>query len=335
MNPQKSILLIYTGGTIGMIKSADGSLIPFNFDQLNKQIPELKKFDLKIENTSIETPIDSSNMHPDVWIEIAQHINKNYDKYDGFVVLHGSDTMAFTAAALSFLLENLDKPVILTGSQLPIGIARTDARENLITSIEIASEGKTPEVCIYFEYKLLRGNRAAKVNAIHFKAFESPNFPILAEAGVTIDYNSSYSKLKNDKKLKAHTKLDTDVVVLKLFPGINRKTVESILQQDVKAIVLETFGTGNAPSYPWFIELIEEALKKNKIILNITQCLVGKVTQGYYETSSELQKLGVISGGDMTLESAITKIMFLLEQGLNSTEIKSQLQISLRGELSN
>jgi L-asparaginase len=335
MSHKKSILLIYTGGTIGMIKSSDGSLIPFDFDQLNNQIPELKKFDLQIDNISIENPIDSSNMHPDVWLEIAQNIRKNYTNYDGFVVLHGSDTMAYTASALSYLLESLEKPVILTGSQLPIGIARTDAKENLITSIEIAAEGKTPEVCIYFEYKLLRGNRATKVNASHFEAFESPNFPILAEAGVDISYNSNNFSPKKEMELKVHENLNTDIVVLKLFPGINKKTIQDIFNQDVKAIILETFGTGNAPSSTWFTELIKQALDEDKIILNITQCMVGKVTQGYYETSSELQKLGVTSGLDMTLESAITKSMFLLGQNLGTTEIKALLQISLRGELSN
>jgi L-asparaginase len=289
----KSVLLIYTGGTIGMIKTASGSLQPFNFDNLKDQIPELAKIKVRLENVSIQNPIDSSNMDTKVWIEIAQIIESNYSKYDGFVILHGSDTMAYTASCLSFMLQNLAKPIILTGSQLPIGIARTDARENLITSIELACEAKNPEVCIYFEYKLMRGNRSTKINANNFEAFESPNFPILAQAGVSIDYATiKYKEVLQD--LVVQKKLDSSIAVIKLFPGIHQGILKGILEQNAKAIIIESFGSGNLPNEDWFIDLLKEAVAKQKIIVNITQCLVGSVTHGMYETSSSLEKVGLI-----------------------------------------
>jgi L-asparaginase len=329
----KSILLIYTGGTIGMIKTSNGSLQPFDFNNLKDQIPELANMKIKLDNISIKNPIDSSNIDTKVWIEIAEIIENNYSNYDGFVILHGSDTMAYTASCLSFILQNLAKPIILTGSQLPIGIARTDARENLITSIELACESKNPEVCIYFEYKLMRGNRSTKINANNFEAFQSPNFPILAQAGVSIDYNPINYKAIN-RNLIVQKKLNSSIVVIKLFPGIQKNILDGILQQDAKAIVLESFGSGNLPNENWFIDLLKKAITKQKIIVNITQCLVGSVKHGMYETSSSLEKLGVISGKDMTIEAATTKLMTLLAQEKSIEEVKTLFKKSLAGEMS-
>lgn len=333
MSQQKSILLIYTGGTIGMVKGSNGSLKPFDFEKLTAEIPELKKFDLSLNAIAYKNPIDSSNMHPKEWVHLAKLIKKHYASYDGFVVLHGSDTMAYTASALSFLLEGLCKPVILTGSQLPVGVRRTDAKENLITAIEIAASGNTPEVCVYFEYKLLKGNRTVKVNADHFEAFDSPNFPPLAEAGVRIKYQNK-AVCDVDKTLVAHQKMDEQVAILKLYPGITKSVVNALLSSGCKGIVLETFGSGNATTQTWFLNALKSAVNKGVVILNISQCLAGSVSQGLYETSSELEEIGVVSGGDMTTEAALTKLMFLLGQELSIEKIKSQLSISLRGELS-
>ncbi|PBQ34710.1 L-asparaginase 1 [Sphingobacteriaceae bacterium] len=341
MAKKSSVLLIYTGGTIGMMQDArTGELKPFDFKSLTEQIPELTKFDIDLSSISFKNPIDSSNMHPEVWIELAKIIEKNYSKYDGFVVLHGSDTMSFTASALSFMLENLNKPVVLTGSQLPIGIIRTDGKENLITAIEIAGtkeKGKSivTEVCVYFEYKLYRGNRTFKYNSAHFDAFKSPNYPALAEAGVTISYNKPALLKSASKPLKIHTTLDNDIAVLKLFPGISKKITSAILNtKGIKAIILETFGAGNATTQDWFVEELEKAIARGIIILNITQCSEGRVIQGMYETSSQLKKLGVIGGSDLTFESAVTKLMFLLGQKLKPAQLKKMLQADLRGELS-
>lgn len=337
---KSSVLLIYTGGTIGMMQDlVSGELKPFDFNSLTKQIPELNKFAINLSSIAFKKPIDSSNMQPEVWVELAEIIKANYDKHDGFVILHGSDTMSFTASALSFMLENLNKPVILTGSQLPIGIIRTDGKENLITAIEIAaSQVKNKpiitEVCIYFEYKLYRGNRTFKYNSSHFDAFKSPNYPALAEAGVDINYNNNALIKTNSKKLKVHTQLNNDIVVLKLFPGISKKITSAILNlKGIKAIILETFGAGNATTEKWFTDELKKAINKGIIILNITQCSEGKVIQGMYETSSHLKKIGVLSGSDMTYESAVTKLMFLLGQKLNNSQLKKQLISNLRGEL--
>jgi len=337
---KSSVLLIYTGGTIGMMQDlVSGELKPFDFNSLTKQIPELNKFAINLSSIAFKKPIDSSNMQPEVWVELAEIIKANYDKHDGFVILHGSDTMSFTASALSFMLENLNKPVILTGSQLPIGIIRTDGKENLITAIEIAaSQVKNKpiitEVCIYFEYKLYRGNRTFKYNSSHFDAFKSPNYPALAEAGVDINYNNNALIKTNSKKLKVHTQLNNDIVVLKLFPGISKKITSAILNlKGIKAVILETFGAGNATTEKWFTDELKKAIDKGIIILNITQCSEGKVIQGMYETSSHLKKIGVLSGSDMTYESAVTKLMFLLGQKLNNSQLKKQLISNLRGEL--
>ena len=336
------ILLIYTGGTIGMMQDArTGTLKPFNFKHLTKQVPELNRFKLELHSVSFRKPIDSSNMHPRIWVELAETIEQNYNDYDGFVILHGSDTMSYTASALSFMLENLNKPVILTGSQLPIGIIRTDGKENLITAIEIAAaKGKNgkplvPEVAIYFEYELYRGNRTLKYNAEHFDAFKSPNYPVLAEAGVNINYNFNAIAHATSKKLAVHKELDNDILVFNLFPGISKKITQSVLgASGVKAIVLHTFGAGNAPTEDWFIDLLQKQIEKGVIVYNVTQCLEGRVIQGKYQTSAQLQKIGVVSGEDITLEAAVTKLMFLLGQKLPPQKIKNLLGVSLRGEIS-
>lgn len=342
MKTKKSkVLLIYTGGTIGMMHDPiTGSLTPFNFKSLTSQIPELKKFDIELSSISFKHPIDSSNMHPEIWIQLVEIIQKNYNTYDGFVLLHGSDTMSFTASALSFMLENLTKPIVLTGSQLPIGTIRTDGKENLITSIEIAAakiKGKPviSEVCIYFEYKLYRGNRTLKFNSEHFDAFKSPNYPHLAEAGVEISYNHAVIAKPASKALKVHKQLNNDIAVLHLFPGISKKITTTILKTPgIKAVVILTFGAGNATTKEWFLNEIEGAIKHGIIVLNVTQCLQGKVIQGMYQTSSKLKQIGVVSGQDMTFESAVTKLMFLLGQKLSNQQIKKLLETNLRGEIS-
>jgi L-asparaginase len=338
---QASILLIYTGGTIGMIRDTQSGLLkPFNFARLLEEVPELSKFNIRIDTYSFPEPIDSSDMHPGIWVELATLIGNRYNDYDGFVVLHGSDTMSYTASALSFLLENLGKPVVLTGSQLPIGTIRTDGKENLITSIEIAAGMHNnlpvvPEVCVYFEYKLYRGNRTHKYNAEHFDAFHSPNYPALAEAGVHIQFNTSALLPPPAQPLRVHTAVNTNIAVLKLFPGITPQLVQAVLQTPgLKAVILETFGSGNATRQPWFANALEEAIARGIIFLNITQCAAGRVEQGRYETSSAFARIGVVGGSDMTTEAAVAKLMFLLAQNLSPDTIKTQLTTPLRGELS-
>ena len=329
------ILLIYTGGTIGMqTNDQSSSLKTVNFDKLTSFIPELKKTNLIIHHASLKKIIDSSNMNPKYWLEIADIIKHNYEKIDGFVILHGSDTMAYSASAISFILEGLQKPVIFTGSQIPIGARRTDAIENLITSIEIASSGKVKEVCIYFENKLLRGNRTVKINSEQFEAFISPNYPSLADIGINIKYNLNNLYKSTKKNLKINSNISSDVAILKLFPGISEKVVKSILHS-ANNIVLETFGAGNATDKPWFIKQLQDAIKKQVFIVNCSQCLIGEVSQEKYEVSAYLNKIGVVSAKDMTTESSITKLMFL--DGIcNTYEEKKSLFIkSLRGEISN
>ena len=314
-----------------MIKnSAKNTLVPFNFENVLEAIPELKTEQLNINNISTKNPIDSSDINQKNWTEITHIINDHYASYDSFVVLHGTDTMAYTASALSYMLENLNKAVILTGSQIPIGERRTDAKENLITAVEIASSGKVNEVCIYFEDQLYRGNRTVKINTDHFEAFCSPNFPVIAEAGVKIKYNYSFNTKK--ERFKAHYETSNDVAILKLFPGIKNKTIEAIIDS-AKGIVIESFGSGNAPNSYELSNILVKANKNGKILLNTTQCVYGSATSGNYQTSLSLKEAGVICGKDMTTEAAITKLMFLLKTGLNDSQIKTKLQENLRGEI--
>jgi L-asparaginase len=333
------ILIIYTGGTIGMMSDPKTKVLrPINFEQIMENVPELEKLNCKIMVHSFEQIIDSSNMNPDIWSELAHLIKDNYDRVDGFVILHGSDTMAFTASALSFMLENLAKPVIFTGSQLPISAIRTDAKENLMTAIEIAKAKKhdrsrVPEVCIYFDYKLFRGNRAFKYNSSKFEAFRSPNYPILAESGVHLKFSINDIRQPVEAPLIVHGDLVSDVAVLKLYPGMSPKVVETILGADVRGIVMETFGAGNTTTDKWFTDLLKNAINSGKVILDISQCKVGTVELGRYETSKELKDMGVANGYDMTYEAAITKMMYLLGQYREPLMIKELLETDLRGEL--
>lgn len=336
-----NILLIYTGGTIGMVKDySSGALKAFDFNKLLKSIPELNQLECAIHTISFDNPIDSSDMHPKDWIRIATIIEEEYDAYDGFVVLHGSDTMSYTASALSFLLENLNKPVILTGSQLPIGDLRTDAKENLITSIQIASlhHNSRPvirEVGLYFEYKLYRGNRTTKINAEHFQAFASLNYPHLIESGVHLNVFKEYLlTYTSKKKLVVHKSMDENVAVVKLFPGMSMFVLESILNtKGLKALVLETYGSGNAPTDKLFLDLLKKAIARNIHIINVTQCSGGSVMMGQYETSTALKKMQVINGKDITTEAAITKVMYMLGAGVSSKLFKTVFETSLRGEM--
>lgn len=337
-----NILLIYTGGTIGMVKDYEtGSLKPFNFNKLLKNIPELTQLDCHIDTVSFAKPIDSSNMNTNHWVELASIIESHYGSHDGFVVLHGSDTMSYTASAMSFMLENLTKPVIFTGSQLPIGDLRTDAKENLITSIQIAAlnqnnKATIQEVGLYFEYKLYRANRTTKINAEHFEAFASLNYPALAESGVHLKVNEAYlNNQKVKKKFFVHKKLDTNVAILKLFPGLNPYVLKSILNTpNLKALVLETYGAGNAPTEEWLLAELKKAIHNGLHIVNVTQCSGGSVIMGQYETSQRLEKMQVINGKDITTEAAITKLMYLLGSGVSSKLLKTIFETSLRGEMS-
>jgi L-asparaginase len=336
-----SILIIYTGGTIGMVQDQEtGALKPFRFDNILTEVPELKKFGFNLSSFAFNPPLDSSNVIPDTWIKVATIIEENYNSFDGFIVLHGTDTMAYSASALSFMLENLGKPVIFTGSQLPIGSLRTDAKENLISSVEIAAARKggepvVPEVGIYFENKLTRGNRTTKNNTEDFNAFLSGNYPPLAESGVHIRYN--YSAVRYPKKnapLIVHKNLDANLAILKIFPGFSHELTEAVFSiRGLRAVILESFGAGNAPENEWFLRCVHGALERGIIILNITQCMTGAVEMGMYETSRKLSEAGVVGGRDMTTESAVTKLMYLTGASTDRMWITKHLSASLRGEI--
>lgn len=342
MTTEPKILLIYTGGTIGMIKDTKtGALKAFDFSSLQKNIPELQQLKCNLESISFQQPIDSSNMDEIYFVEIASIIEKNYNQFDGFVVLTGSDTMSYTSSVLSFMLQNLQKPVIFTGSQLPIGDLRTDAKENLITSIQIALATKNnkpilQEVGLYFEYKLYRANRTTKISASNFEAFTSMNYPALAESGVQLTFNKNYlRKSKNLEQFTVCKKLETNIVILKLFPGIQRNTILSILNNNkLKAIILETYGAGNAFETEWFLRLLKTTIEDGKKVINVTQCINGSVLQGKYNTSLGLSNVGVITGKDITTEAALAKLMYLLPQNLDNQSFKKQFKNSLRGEIS-
>ena len=341
---KSAILLIYTGGTIGMKEDpAIQALRPFNFSQILEEVPELGKFAYRIDSYTFDPIIDSSDVEPSLWIAITELIEQKYDEYDGFVILHGTDTMAYSASAVSFMIEGLTKPVIFTGSQLPIGIPRTDGKENLISSVEIAaardSEGHAlvPEVCICFDNILMRGNRASKINSDHFRAFRSPNYPPLAEAGINIRYNQQLIRRPDNWNARPifHKTLDTRVSILKIHPGITPQIVRTILcSNDTRAVIIETYGAGNAPSKEWFLDIVREASESGKIILDVTQCLAGSVNMDIYATGKCLKEAGVVNGYDSTTESALGKLFYLLGEIQENATVKKMLETDLRGEIS-
>lgn len=334
----QNIFIIYTGGTIGMVKDHTGTFVPFDFDLIANNLPDLARLSYNLTVHSFSPIIDSSNMNPKIWLEMAQIIKDNYDAYDGFVILHGSDTMSFSASVLSFMLEGLQKPVILSGSQLPIGEIRTDARENLMTALEIASAKANghsiiQEVCILFDNKLYRGNRSFKYNSAKFEAFRSPNYPVLVEAGIHLIYHHEAFLDNTAKEFILHTELDNSVGVLKLFPGMSPACIKSILNADVRSIVMETFGSGNTTTDQWFLDLLKEAIDQGKNIVNISQCKVGSVELGRYETSQGLKAIGVLNGYDLTFEAAVTKLMYLQGQLTDQKEVAKWMEVDLRGEM--
>lgn len=344
-SPQPRVLIIYTGGTIGMMQNPEtGAHEPLDFSHLFSHVPELQQVKINYTTHQFDPPLDSSNMNPGLWTKLAMIIADNYAGYDGFVVLHGTDTMAYTASALSYMLQNLGKPVVLTGSQLPIGVLRTDGKENLITSIEIAASKDriglpmVPEVCIYFQGLLLRGNRSKKLSSEEFNAFTSPNYPPLARVGVHITWAHHHimHAIHSSQELRPNYNMCCDIAVLRLFPGITQQTVHAMLNMPgLKGLVLETFGAGNAMTYDWFLCELHDAVGRGLVIVNVTQCLGGSVEMGIYETGNSLQQTGVISSGDMTTEATIVKLMFLLGQGLGHKQVEEEMMRNLAGELTN
>jgi L-asparaginase len=340
-DPKSSILLIYTGGTFGMVYDDDGALAPFNFSLVLEKIPELHNLDLRLTVVSFPEPVDSSNINMHQWQDMGQIVFENYNKYDGFVILHGTDTMAYSSSALSFMFKGVNKPIIFTGAQIPIGATRSDARENLITALEIASmqdgdHSMVSEVCLYFNYYLLKGNRAQKIRSSNFAAFESENYPYLAESGVEIVYNDMFLKPnRSDEKLEYNPELDPNVVILKIFPNISPEVVKGILGiSGLKGVILESFGSGNTMNYDWFINLLEKYLKQGLVIINVSQCIGGSVNQGLYETSKKLSDIGVVSGQDITTEAAVVKMMHLLATESSPDKVRKKMSIPLRGEMS-
>ena len=340
-NDKSAVLLIYTGGTIGMKESGHG-LVPFDFSQILNEVPELQKFTFKIDSYTFDPLIDSSDVEPLMWKDLAILIKEKYDDYDGFVVLHGTDTMAYSASALSFMLDGLAKPVIFTGSQLPIGSLRTDGKENLVSAIEVASakddlgRAMVPEVAIYFNSKLLRGNRSTKVNATAFNAFRSPNLPPLAEAGIDIRYNKALIRYPaTSVPLGIHTNLDTRVAILKVHPGITEQVARNVLLgSGIRAVIIETYGSGNAISKPWFIDIVRESAASGKILLNVTQCLAGDVNMNLYATGKALKEAGVVSGSDITTEGGLAKLFYLMGEYADNEKVKHLLEKNLKGEIS-
>ncbi len=333
----KNILVIYTGGTIGMVKDKQtGALHPFDMKKIYEALPVLRQLDCNIDTWQFDPIIDSSDMNAGVWIRLVDLIGQQYDKYDGFVVLHGTDTMSYTASALSFLLEDLSKPVIITGSQLPLGMIRTDGRENIISAIEIAANEQVAigEVCIFFENKLFRGNRTTKFNAEHFEAFYSGNYPSLAKVGINIIYKQHLLRPLSNKPLKVYNKMCDNVIIVKVHPALRQEYLEAFLSvEGLRGVVLETYGSGNAPTSPWFINAIKKAIDKGVIVLNVTQCKAGSVVMGHYEASMELLNIGVVSGGDITTEAALAKLMFVLANYNSKEERIKMLNSDMRGEI--
>lgn len=337
-----NILLIYTGGTIGMVENSEtGALEAFDFDHLYNHIPELQRLKFKVNTIVFDPALDSSDVSPEHWVRLVHIIEENYDSHDGFVILHGTDTMTYTASALSFMIENLTKPVVFTGAQLPIGKLRTDAKENLITAMEIAADKDiyghpiVPEVSIFFQNYLLRGNRATKINADNFNAFKSYNYPFLAKSGIHIRYDrNAVLQVNFDKKTNFHYLMDTDIAILTLFPGIGQKNIDAIFGiEGIKGIIIETFGSGNAPRNPILLDAIRDAVKRGVIIVNITQCEIGSVSMQRYETGQELLKAGVISGFDSTTEAAVAKLMYLIGHHYSKDEIGIRMRVPLVGEI--
>lgn len=331
------VLIVYTGGTIGMVQDENGSLKPFPMDHIYDLVPELRKCSYKIDTCQMERLIDSSNMTPSFWVDLAEIIEQQYDNYDGFVILHGTDTMAYTASALSFMFKNLSKPIILTGSQLPMGVLRTDGRENIICALELASCRETyiPEVCLFFENHLYRGNRSTKVSAENFDAFCSFNYPSLVKAGINFSFKPHLFMPKPTAPMEVRKQFDRNIVVLKLFPGITPEIVNAVLHAEgLHGVIIETFGSGNAPTERWFLDAVKDAIERDIIVMNVTQCKAGAVIMGQYEASCELSQIGVIGGNDITIEAAVTKMMYLLGHYPDNHEhVRRSLQASLRGEI--